>query len=263
MIWHGEQWVVIFGAARRIGSAVARGFACKGASLFLIDIDPALPELVAELRAEGIPAEGHHIDLRDIAAIEQTLPRLIGSRPLVGAVYVTGVRSKQSFAEVTSDDWDRVMDVTLKSAFFCARTMAPRLSQPAPFFITLSSVAAEYVGGECAAYHCAKAGLEQLTRYLAVHLGPRGIRVNAVRLGMIVKTEHHTRYTAPANTGFRVRSEAAHPLRTVGAEDDAVAAVLFLASPAAKFITGDIVTVDGGLTVQDHFSLAQKIGAQT
>ena len=108
-----------------------------------------------------------------------------------------------------------------------------------------------HVSLEDAAYHVVKAGLASVSRYLAVYGGPHGVRVNTVVPGFIVQDEHQQRFSRGSNSDFRSRAEAIHPLRRVGTSDDVADAVAFLCSPAAKFITGQEIVVDGGLTVQD------------
>ncbi len=249
--------ILILGAAKGTGQVIAKKFAAAGAHLILVDIDPYLYEITETLKKQTT-IEAHLIDLSSTANVERELPEIIGNRKLTGIVYVTGLRSKKKFGEFTSSDWDFVINASLKNVFFSAQALAEKFDDTFPFFITLSSVAAQFIGGECVAYHCAKAGLEQLTRYLAVALGKKGVRVNAVCPGMIVKEENKTRFLSEENTPYRTRSFKAHPLGSVGDSHDIAEAVFYLASPQAKFITGQILVVDGGLTIQDQFNMAQQ-----
>ena len=98
----------------------------------------------------------------------------------------------------------------------------------------------------------------QLTRYLAVNAGARGVRVNSVLPGFIVQDEHRERYLGADNADYRARAEKCHPLARVGFAADVAEATLFLCSDSAGFITGQSITVDGGFTIQDPWSVMSK-----
>jgi len=124
--------------------------------------------------------------------------------------------------------------------------------------VNISSVAAGFAGSESLAYHTAKSGLEGMTRYLAKHGGEKGVRVNAIRPGFIVQDEYIDRYMHDNNTYYRKKAENAHPTGYVGTNNDVAMLALFLTNKASQFITGQTITVDGGLTIQDQWDLMVK-----
>lgn len=255
--FNGET-IVIIGCSRGIGRTIAARFASLGAQLMLIDNNPDAQFVVEEVESIGGVATLHLIDLDNVDQISKKLRDAIGVKKILGVVYVTGVRSKKSFDDFEPSDWDAVINPSLKGVVFAVKALLPNLVRLNAFVVTISSVAANYVGGECVAYHCAKAGIEQLTRYLAVKLGARGVRVNSVRPGMIIKDEHLEFFNSSQNEKYRCLSERVHPIGCVGYNDDVVEAVLFLASTKSKFVTGQVLVVDGGLTIQDQFDVAYR-----
>jgi NAD(P)-dependent dehydrogenase (short-subunit alcohol dehydrogenase family) len=121
--------------------------------------------------------------------------------------------------------------------------------------VNISSVAGFMATHESPAYHAVKAGLIQLTRYLAVSAGPAGVRVNCVCPGFIVQDEHRARFDASDNAAYRKDAKAIHPLGQVGTADDVAQAVLFLSSPQASFVNGHVLVLDGGATLIEQFGL--------
>ena len=155
------------------------------------------------------------------------------------------------------------MDAALSGAFFCMQSVFPYLgrSTRSPFVITISSVLAAFAGSESPGYHAAKAGIESLTRYLALELGPKGIRVNSVQMGWIIKDDQLARFNSEDNAEYRQSAVATHPLRRVGYATDLINTLLFLGSDRSSFITGQILCLDGGLTLQEHTHFSSRMAA--
>ena len=122
--------------------------------------------------------------------------------------------------------------------------------------INISSIAASSVSKESASYHIIKAGLESLTRYLAVYAGDSGVRVNAIAPGFIVQDEHEKRFMSASNRDYKEMAESAHPLKTVGNSQDVANVSIFLASNASRFITGETISVSGGLNLRDNWAMS-------
>ena len=151
---------------------------------------------------------------------------------------------RRKLEEMTEDLWDRVMDVNLKSVFLCSKAVLPAMkSQGRGRIINMTSVAARNGGGPgSAAYATAKGGVSTLTRAMAKELVGEGILVNGVAPG-IITTPFHERFTPPE---MRERMTAGVPIGREGTPEEVAGAVVFLASPAADYLVGEIIEVNGG-----------------
>lgn len=117
--------------------------------------------------------------------------------------------------------------------------------------VNISSIASKNVSTESASYHIAKAGIDSLTRYLAVWGGEFGVRVNSVAPGFIVQSRHIEKYLSDENKEYRSLAEKGHPLKKVGTSEDIANIVVFLCSELASFINGQTIIADGGLCLRD------------
>jgi 3-oxoacyl-[acyl-carrier protein] reductase len=151
---------------------------------------------------------------------------------------------RRKLEEMTEDLWDRVMDVNLKSVFLCSKAVLPAMKrQGRGRIINMTSVAARNGGGPgSAAYATAKGGVSTLTRAMAKELVGEGILVNGVAPG-IITTPFHERFTPPE---MRERMTAGVPIGREGTPEEVAGAVVFLASPAADYLVGEIIEVNGG-----------------
>jgi len=173
-------------------------------------------------------------------------------------VLVNNARSgiRTTIFEETEESWDLALSVTLKAAFFASQEAIKQMSLTGGgAIVNISSVASDLVCHESPVYHIAKAGINQMTRYLAMHAGEYNIRVNCVAPGFIIQDEHMSRYSDESNMYYKKISEFCHPLGHTGTSNDVADAVLFLCSPQSTFITGQSIVVDGGLTIQEQSSL--------
>jgi 3-oxoacyl-[acyl-carrier protein] reductase len=151
---------------------------------------------------------------------------------------------RRKLEDMTEDLWDRVMDVNLKSVFLCSKAVLPAMKrQGRGRIINMTSVAARNGGGPgSAAYATAKGGVSTLTRAMAKELVGEGILVNGVAPG-IITTPFHERFTPPE---MRERMTAGIPIGREGTPEEVARAVVFLASPAADYLVGEIIEVNGG-----------------
>jgi NAD(P)-dependent dehydrogenase (short-subunit alcohol dehydrogenase family) len=251
------QVVVITGGARGIGKNIARAFGLQGATVVICDIASDNGELAAaELSGSGIRAHYLQIDLLKTGAVAGLVGEIMQRHGRID-VLVNNAKAGQrrNFLEETPENWDMAMNVILQSAFFAAQAVVPAMKQGGGgSIVNICSVLGALcgqAGAESPGYHVAKAGLMHLTRYLAVHAGPHQVRVNCVAPGFIVQDEHQARYRQADNSGYREKAEFCHPVGQVGCSDDVAKAVLYLCDPASTFITGQCLTVDGGLTLQE------------
>ncbi len=241
---------VVTGAARGIGAATALQFAREGASVAVLDLDEqACAETVDRIKAAGGTAVGYGCDVSDEAQADAVINKVAGE---LGGVDVlvnnAGVLRDNLLHKMSVSDWDTVMNVHLRGAFLCSRAaqrhMVPKRSGK---IVNTSSVSALGNRGQ-ANYAAAKAGIQGLTRTLAMELGPFNINVNAVAPGFIVTemTDATAARVGVSAAEMRARAAEITPLRRVGRPEDIARVVAFLAGDAASFITGQTIYVDGG-----------------
>ncbi|QCX26836.1 SDR family NAD(P)-dependent oxidoreductase [Nocardioides jishulii] len=238
---------VITGAARGIGFGTAQRFAAEGAKVALIDLDEsAAAEAAGRIDGEAI---GVGCDVSDAAAVEAAFERIVAE---LGGVHIlvnnAGITRDNLLFKMTEADWDLVMNVHLKGAFLMTKAAQKHfVEQKYGKVVNLSSVSAYGNRGQ-ANYAAAKMGVQGFTRTLAIELGPFGVNVNAVAPGFIA-TEMTDATAARLGLGveeFRELNAQNNPVRRVGHPEDIAAAVAFLCSDEASYVTGQTLLVDGG-----------------
>lgn len=251
--------LVVFGCSRGIGKSYVLSEAIKYKRIYLFDYSDSVFAVQQECQDLGVDCYASILDIkRDIQ-----LKEMIAGLPEIAVdnvVYFIRDKNRKGISSIKPNDWDDELDTTLKGAFFSTQALIPLLEKSVnPSVIFISSICAQAISGGTVSYHVAKAGLEHLCKYLAVQLGHKGIRVNSVRLGFIVQEEHLERFYGDENIDYRELSEKIHPLKRIGNVKDVIGAVSFLHSENASFITGHILNVDGGLSLQEQSSLAFEL----
>ncbi|MEU0831610.1 SDR family NAD(P)-dependent oxidoreductase [Streptomyces sp. NPDC005969] len=237
--------VLITGAGQGIGAATARRLASEGARVLVTDLDGDRAEhTAAAIRKTGATAEALPCDVGDRAAVEAAVARTVEAFGTLDVLVNNAYRCTPDtplFEDEPDDVWQGDLDATLTGPYRCSRAALPHLVESGRgAIVNIGSVNGEQDFGNHA-YSAAKAGLGSLTRTLAGHAGPRGVRVNLVAPGTI-RTDA---WADRADVLDRV--SPLYPLGRVGEPDDVAAAVAFLASRDAAWITGTTLRVDGGL----------------
>ncbi|MFE5286164.1 SDR family NAD(P)-dependent oxidoreductase [Nocardia sp. NPDC056611] len=241
-IRYENKIALITGGSSGMGLATAQRLIAEGAEVIITGRDKSrLDAAVAELgeRATAIP--GDVTDAEDLAALGRTVGERFGR---LDVVFVNaGVGAFQPFTAVTAEEFDRIVGLNFKSVFFTVQQVLPLVSAGGAIVINASF--ATYRGAPGAAlYTATKAAVDSLARTLAAELAPRGIRVNSISPGY-TDTPAFRAETTP-ETQAEAASRVA--LARIGTSDDVAAAVAFLASADASYITGQDLLVDGGLT---------------
>ena len=242
-----NQIAVVTGAGRGIGRAIALKFAAEGADIVCVSRTAENSGKVAnEVRALGRKAWAHAVDVAESRAVAEAGEKILAETGRVDIlVNNTGITRDGLLVRMSEQDWDTVLDTNLKGAFLFTKAFARAfIKRRSGRVINISSVTG-LIGnaGQCN-YAASKAALIGFTKSVARELASRGITVNALAPGFV-----ETDMTAALSE--EVRRELLHkiPLNAFGQPDDIANAALFLASPAARYITGQVITVDGGMVM--------------
>jgi len=243
-----DKVVLITGATRGLGWAIADAMVEAGARIVLCGRDrDMLADRVASLRANGGTARSIAFDVTDRAATEAAVQNAVETEGgLDILVNNAAVQHRQPLTELVDADWDRVLETNLTSCFVLARAAARHmLARSQGRIINTASIMGPLARPTVSAYVAAKGGLAALTRALAVELGPKGITCNAIAPGFFITDMNKTLVKSPDFTAF---VEARVPLGRWGEPHEIAGAAVFLASPAASYVNGHVLFVDGGLS---------------
>jgi 7-alpha-hydroxysteroid dehydrogenase len=249
---------IIAGAGGGVGRAIAQRFTGAGARVMLADTDDAgLDETLSGIDAESGQAARFAHPIDDKLGVTNLIAATIDAFGRIDILVTdTRVSAPGGLFEVSADAFETVMTGNVRSVFVQSQMVAKRMVQQReadPDFqgalVNVTSIAARRTVPELLAYSVSCAALDQLTRSLALCLAPERIRVNAVALGAVMTAT--LREALHERDELRAEMVAVTPLGRIGEAEEAAEAALFLASPAASFITGQIVAVDGGRLVLD------------
>lgn len=238
-----DQVAVVTGASRGIGRAIAEGFGREGARVACIATSLAN----AEGTAKGLQnAKAYALDVSDSTAVSEAFEQIekeLGVPNIL--VNNAGITRDQLMMRMKDEDFDQVIAVNLRGAYLCSKAVCRgMLKARSGRIINVSSVVGLHGAAGQVNYAASKAGVIGMTKALAREFGSRGITVNAVAPGYI-----ETDMTVDLPQEMRDRTIAQAPLGRLGAPSDVAYAILFLASTEASYITGQVLTIDGGLTI--------------
>jgi 3-oxoacyl-[acyl-carrier protein] reductase len=243
-----DQVAIVTGGARGIGKAIVQALAAEGAKVAIVyrGSQSAADELVTALRGNGAVAAAFCLDVADGPAVQAGVERI---EQELGAVDIlvnnAGVIHDDLFVRLEPEHWDKVLKTNLGGTYnFCRAVAYGMMKRRKGRIINVSSVAATHVNPGQTNYAASKGAINSFTRALAVELAPRGVTVNAVAPGFI-----------ETDMSAAVRNKAGDlikkfiPMRRIGTPEDVARVAIFLASPDAAYVTGQVLTVDGGLSL--------------
>jgi NAD(P)-dependent dehydrogenase (short-subunit alcohol dehydrogenase family) len=245
----------ITGAGSGIGRAAAELFAAEGAAVAVVDLNgDAADETVAKVVAEGGRAVALTANVAVAAEVEAAVTRAVEELGGLDVLYNNaGVDSRGSVADAEEADWDRCFNVNAKGTFLCSRAAVPALSVRGGTIINQGSVAGLVAVPNFAAYCAAKGAVVALTRSMAIDLAPRRIRVNAICPGTVFTPLMEPMLRARGDGDLEAglaKTVAKYPIGHLGSPEEIARVALFLATEDSSFLTGSIVTADGGMTAQ-------------
>ena len=242
-----NQIAVVTGAGRGIGRAIALKYAHEGADVVVISRTQENSEKVAaEIRALGRQAWAHAVDVADSAAVSAAAEKILADCDKVDIlVNNAGVTRDGLLMRMSDVDWDTVLNTNLKGAFLVTKAFSRAMIKARTGRIINVSSVIGLIGnaGQCN-YAASKAGLIGFTQSCARELAGRGITVNAIAPGFI-----QTDMTSELKEEMKTALLKQIPLGSFGEAEDIAGAALYLASPAARYVTGQVLTVDGGMVM--------------
>ena len=253
---HGLN-AVVTGSAQGLGLGISEELGRRGARVTMADVQgEKVQKAAARLEEKGLCAEAACLDITDSRAVREFFKEFAGNRGRLD-ILVNNAGSRQAVtevAELSDREWDKVLRVTLTGTFYCCRSAAATMQrQESGVIVNIASVNGQSPAALVAAYNAAKAGVISLTRTLALELAPYGVRVNAVSPGPVY-TDFNKQNMAERALTLDVSEEEmiqrvakSIPLGRWGEADEIAQGVAFLCSPAAKWITGEVLRISGGL----------------
>jgi L-rhamnose 1-dehydrogenase len=245
-----DQVILITGSSRGIGAVIAHGFAQGGARVVINHVDDAAnaARTVSEIEARGGQAIAVEADVSDSQQVNALVSRVLEAWGRIdGLVCSAGICPFSDFLDMPEAVWDRTLAVNLKGVFLTSQAVARHMVERGQGgrIVAISSISS-LVGGVQQAHYCAsKAGINLLVKSMALSLAPHAITCNAVLPGTVETDINREALSDPA---LRSRLESGTPLGRLGQPEDIVGATLFLASEAARWVTGSLLVIDGGTT---------------
>jgi NAD(P)-dependent dehydrogenase (short-subunit alcohol dehydrogenase family) len=249
-----DKVIIVTGGSLGIGKATCKQLAREGAKVIVTDIlEEEGIELRDEIVAEGNIAEFHRLDTtseKDIKSIFGAVNKQHGSIDvLVNNAGISGVDKPTH--EITTEEWEKVMDVNVKGVFLCTKYVIPYMKdQGKGSIINLSSIYGIISAPDIPPYHASKGAVRMMTKTDALLYSSEGIRVNSVHPGFIWTplVENMAKNSKEGVDEFRKKLDSMHPIGHIGEPEDIAHGIVYLASDESKFLTGSELVIDGGYT---------------
>lgn len=242
-----DKIAIITGSARGIGKAIAHKLAQNGATVVICDLKMEdIQPTVDEFKSEGLNALGLEVNVTDMKSVENLIDEVMSKFGKIDIlVNNAGITRDALIVRMDEADWDSVISVNLKGTFNCTKCVAKiMMKQRSGKIVNIASIMGIIGNVGQANYSASKAGVIALTKTTAKELGRRGINVNAIAPGFIA-----TKMTEALPEAQKEKIIEAIPLGCVGYPEDVANAVAFLVSDSARYITGHVLQVDGGLAM--------------
>lgn len=233
---------IVTGGSQGIGRSIAEFLAAKGGDVVIFDIADS-SDIVQYIRQKGQRSEFYQVDVSNFNMVGEAVDKVIKDMGRVSnLVNNAGITADKLLLRMKEEDWDRVLQINLKSAFNCTKAVVRYMLKTGGSIVNISSIAGVMGNAGQANYAASKAGLIGFTKSVAREYGERGIRVNAVAPGFI-----KTKMTESLDEKSRETMFRAIPLGRLGEPDDIAHVVYFLLSEYGSYITGEVINVNGGL----------------
>ncbi|MEV0894606.1 2-dehydro-3-deoxy-D-gluconate 5-dehydrogenase KduD [Promicromonospora sp. MEB111] len=240
---HG-RCAAVTGAGRGLGRAVALGLARAGADVVLLGRPGNQDETRDQVVALGAKADVVDLDVSDLDAVERVCAELTGSRQIDIVVNNAGIIDREDSVDVSRDSWQRVLDVNLNGLFFLTQQLGrPMVERGHGKVVSIASLLSFQGGLRVVSYAASKHGVAGVTKALANEWGPHGVQVNAIAPGYMV-TDNTTALRDDADRSRSILERI--PAGRWGTAEDVAGAAVFLSSPAADYVNGHVLAVDGG-----------------
>jgi NAD(P)-dependent dehydrogenase (short-subunit alcohol dehydrogenase family) len=244
-----DKVAIVTGATSGIGRATARLFVMNGASVVAVGRNETeLGTLRDEVRDGSGEIRGQLADITEFSQVDRVVTETIdhfGKLDIL--VNAAGIIKNGNIGDTTLDDWDKMLNINLRSVFYTMQKCVPYLEQTKGNIVNVSSVTGPRAFPNVLAYCVSKAGVDQLTRCSALELAPKGVRVNAVNPGVVVTNIHKRGGMADDKyDAFLEHSKSTHPIGRVGSPEEVAELIMFLASDKAGWITAATYEIDGG-----------------
>ncbi len=244
-----DQVVLVSGGSRGIGAALAQGFAERGAKVMITGRDETTLIETAQRLSTGKHPVGYAVcDVAQTASITAMLKSVLEKAGRIDVLLnVAGVNRRKRLETLTEEDVDFILDINLRGAFWVAHGVGKQMLAQGigGAIINVDSLNTFAPLKGVAPYAMSKAGLQMMTRSMALEWGEHGIRVNALAPGFILTDLTNKLWSDPTMQAW---GRANTPMRRLGQPADLMGTAIFLASPAAQFLTGQVIYVDGGFT---------------
>lgn len=248
-----QKVILVTGAARGMGAAMARLFADEGAVVILVDLPGSQGEMTAEtIRQNGGQAQFIGCDVKDedqVGGVVQTVREMYGR--LNGLVNVAGINRKYRIDAMPVEEWDIMMAVNVRGVFLMIKHAVPLLRETGGAIVNMSSISSFIATDGYCAYHTSKGAILSMTKALSLELGQQGIRVNALCPGWVDTqfSDDGINLSDDPETARR-SAEAGHILNRFARPDEIAQAALWLLTDASSFVVGEGLIIDGGFLLK-------------
>jgi len=249
------QTAIITGAGQGLGRAIAQEYAAEGATVALFERNPdSLAEVESVLKAAGCPALAFPLDVTDYAAVGQAVESIIKQTGQIDVlVNNAGIFRNGTILEDTLEDWRAVLTVNLEAVYMVSKLVVPYMvERRSGRIIHIASVAGFASRGNVGSYNASKGAVIALTKSMAIELAPHGIAVNAIAPGFMrtamMRSDDGSDQTADADFTALYINKRRIPMARAAESEDVAGTAVFLASDYCRYMTGQVLVVDGGLT---------------